>query len=154
MTEDEFERTKESEKNHLRSKKRLQRTLEALKQRDEVQGVVERMRQGARRLLDETESLVDSLRHSVTQREARFEMALDDEQAGNEDLREEEEILREKRAEALVRRMKAEEANTSRPQASSPDAEASEDEDSENPQYEGPDKTIGRMDDLGAEDAS
>lgn len=153
MTDDEFERIKESEKNHLRSKKRLRRTLEALKQRDEVQGVVERMRQGARRLLDETESLVDSLRHSVAQREARLETALDDEPAGDEDLREEEEILREKRAEALVRRMKAEEATTSRPQAS-PDAEASGAEDSEGSQYEGPDKTIGRMDDLGAEDAS
>jgi len=154
MTEDEFERIKESEKKHLRSKKRLQRTLEALKQRDEVQGVVERMRQGARRLLDETESLVDSLRHSVAQREARFETALDDEPAGDEDLREEEEILREKRAEALVRRMKAEQANPSRPQASSPEAEASGAEDGGDPQYEGPDKTIGRMDDLGAEDAS
>jgi hypothetical protein len=153
MTDDEFERIKESEKNHLRSKKRLRRTLEALKQRDEVQGVVERMRQGAQRLLDETESLVDSLRHSVARREARLETALDDEPVGDEDLREEEEILREKRAEALVRRMKAEEANTSRPQAS-PDAEASADEDSEDSQYEGPDKTIGRMDDLGTEDAS
>jgi hypothetical protein len=153
MTEYEFERIKEAEKNHLRSKKRLQRTLEALKQRDEVQSVVQRMKQGAQRLLDETESVVDSLRRSVAQREARFEVALNDEQVGNEDLYEEEEILREKRAEALVRRMKAEEEASSRPH-SSPDVDASEDEDSKESPYEGPDKTIGRMDGLRSEEAS
>jgi len=156
MTEDEFERVKEAEKKHLRSKKRLQRTLEALQQRDEVQSLVQTaigMKQGAQRLLDETESLVDSLRHSVAQREARFETALDDDQVQDEDLRHEEEIFREKRAEALVRRMKAEETDPSRPQGS-PDASTSEAEDSAGSRYEGPDKTIGRMDPPGSKDAS
>lgn len=153
MTEDEFERIKQAEKKHLRAKKRLQRTLEALKQRNEVQTVVQRMKQGAQRLLDETESLVDSLRRSVAQREARFEVALDDEQGGNDDLREEEEILREERAEALVRRMKAEEKASSRPH-SSPEADESGTESSENSEPEGPEKTIGRMGDLRHNDPS
>jgi len=152
MTDEEFERIKETEKKHLRAKKRLQRTLEALKQRNEVQNVVQRMKQGAQRLLDETETLVDSVRRSVAEREARFEVALDDEW-GEDELYEEEEILRDERAEALVRRMKAEEKASSRPN-SSPDIDASDPDDREGSPHEGPDKTIGRMDDLRADDAS
>lgn len=152
MTEEEFQRIKEAEKKHLRAKKRLQRTLEALKQRNEVQSVVQRMKQGAQRLLDETETLVDSLRRSVAQREARFEVTLDNERVEDEDLYEEEEILREERAEALVRRMKAEETTSSRPHLS-PD-ESSVSEEGGTPDPEGPDKTIGRMGELRSDDAS
>lgn len=147
MTEEEFERIKEAEKKHLRAKKRLQRTLETLKQRNEVQSVVQRMQKGAQRLFDETESLVNSLRRSVAQKEARFEVALDDELVEDEDLHEAEEVLREERAEALLRRMKGEEKRSSRPH-SSPEAEESEADSSETSEQEGPDKTIGRMGDL------
>jgi arginyl-tRNA synthetase len=152
MTDEEFQQLKDAEKKHLRAKKRLQRTLEALKQRNEVQGVVQRMKQGAQRLLDETETLVDSVRRSVAQRTARFEVALDDDW-GEDDLHEEEEILREERAEALVRRMKAEEKASSRPH-SSPEIDAPDPDDREGSPHEGPDKTIGRMDDPRADDAS
>jgi len=155
MTEDEFQRIKEAEKKHLRAKKRLQRTLESLKQRNEVQSVVQRMKQGAARLLDETESLVDSLRRSVVQEQARFEVALDDEQIEDEELHEAEEALREERAEALVRRMKAEEEASSRPRPSVADADDGSDAAAEeDPAQEGPDKTIGRMGDLRSDDAS
>lgn len=155
MDDEEFRRIKEAEKKHLRKKKRLQRTLKALKRRNEVQGVLQRMRRGATRLLDETESLIDSLRRTVAQSEARFEVALDDEQIEDEDLHETEEELREKRAEALVRRMKAEEEALSRPRPSIDDTDDSSDtEDSDEPEREGPDKTIGRMGDLCSDDAS
>ena len=106
MTDEEFQRLKEAEKKHLRAKKRLQRTLKALKQRNEVQGVMQRMKQGAVRLLNETESLVDSLRRSVAQDQARVEGTLHDEIVEDEDLHAAEEELREERAEELVRRMK------------------------------------------------
>jgi len=155
MTDEEFQRIKEQEKKHLRAKKRLQRTLRALKQRNEVQSVVQRMKQGAARLLDETESLVDSLRRTVAQDQARFEGALDDEQIEDEDLYEAEEELREERAEALIRRMKAEERTSSRPDPSIDEADGASDASSEDEsEREGPDKTIGRMSDLRPDDAS
>ena len=151
MTDEEFQRIKDEEKKHLRAKKRLQRTLKALKQRNEVQSVVQRMKRGASRLLDETESLVDSLRRTIAQDQARFEVALDDELIEDEDLHEAEEELREARAEALVRRMKEEEKSSSRPRSSvADDADTDADEEPE----EGPDKTIGRMGELRPDDAS
>ena len=155
MTDEEFQRLKEEEKKHLRAKKRLQRTLKALKQRNEAQGVVQRMKRGAARVLDETESLVDSLRRAVAQDQARFEAMLDDEMTEAEDLHEAEEALREERAEALVRRMKAEEEMSSRSRPSiSEDDEASDGQSEDAPTQDGPDntdgpdKTIGRMGDL------
>lgn len=154
MTDDEFQRLKDAEKKHLRAKKRLQRTLKALKQRNEVQGVVRRMKQGARHLLEETESLVDSLRRSVAKREARFEVALDEEDE-DMDLHEAEETLREERAEALVQKFKQEESQStsSRPHASDREDDASSDDVDESGQN-GPDKTIGRMGGLRSDDAS
>lgn len=153
MTDEEFQRIKEEEKKHLRAKKRLQRTLKALKQRNEVQSVMQRMKRGAARLLDETESLVDSLRRTVAQDRARFEVALDDEIVEDEDLHEAEEELREARAEALVRRMKAEEDTRSRPSGADND-KASDAESDDGLEQEGPDKTIGRMGNLRPDDAS
>jgi hypothetical protein len=154
MTDEEFQRLKEAEKKHLRAKKRLQRTLKALKQRNEVQGVMQRMKQGAVRLLDETESLVDSLRRSVAQDQARIEGTLDDQIVEDEDLHAAEEELREERAEELVRRMKAEEQASSRPDPSVPSGKASSDSDgTDDSEERGPDKTIGRMGDLRPDDS-
>jgi hypothetical protein len=155
MTDEEFQRIKEQEKKHLRAKKRLQRTLSALKQRNEVQSVVQRMKQGAARLLDETGSLVDSLRRTVAQDQARFEVALDDQQVEDEDLHEAEDELREERAEALIRRMKAEERTASGPSTPIDDAdEATDAAPAEEQEQDGPEKTIGRMGDLRSDDAS
>ena len=154
MTDEEFQRLKEAEKKHLRAKKRLQRTLKALKQRNEVQGVMQRMKQGAVRLLNETESLVDSLRRSVAQDQARVEGTLHDEIVEDEDLHAAEEELREERAEELVRRMKAEEQASSRPDPSVLSGEASSDSDgTDDSEKRGPDKTIGRMGDLRPDDS-
>ena len=154
MTDDEFQHIKEEEKNHLRAQKRLQRTLEALKQRTEAEGVVQQMKRGAARLLDETESLVDALRRTVVQDQARFEVALDDERPEADALREAEEALREERAEALVRRMKAEEEKAARSRPSiSEDDKASDERPDSPPAQEGPDKTIGRMGDLRSEES-
>lgn len=161
MTDEEYERLKEAEKSHLRAKQRLQATLDQLKQRNDVQGVLRRMKQGAQRVLSETESLVHRLRRAVAEREARFEVALDDEWAEDQDLHEAEEALREERAEELVRRMKAEETRTAtRPGPSdgeddATDSSVSEEEagTSDSPPA-GPDKTIGRMGDLRADESS
>ena len=152
MTDEEFQRLKEKEKRHLRAKKRLQATLNQLKEQSGVQRVVQHMRRGATRLLDETESLVDSVRRSAVKDQARFELALEDESIEDQDLRDADEALREERAEQLVRRMKAEEDDTSAtdPEGRPVDESSSEDE----PDAEGPDKTIGRMGDLRADASS
>jgi len=142
MTDEEFERLKEAEKEHLRAKKRLRATLEAMKRRRGSEGVVERMKRGAERLLDETESLVDALRRTVARRTGRLEVALDDpDDAG---LDEAEQALREERAEALLRQYKAARSSASRPDDGD-DAPASEAPGSEAPPTDGPEKTIGRM---------
>lgn len=161
MTDEEYERLKEAEKSHLRAKKRLQATLDQLKQRNEVQGALRRMKQGAQRVLAETESLVNRLRSAVAQREARFEVVLGEEWDEDADLREAEEELREERAEQLVRRMKAEEAHSSaRPgDSEGRDDTGSGEQGEEDPHADasppkGPDKTIGRMGDLRPDDSS
>lgn len=137
MTDEEFERLKEAEKDHLRARKRLRGTLEALKRRHRSRSVVEQMKRGAERLLDETESLVDTLRRTVARRTGRLEVALDDEEAS---LDADEQALREERAEALLRRYKA---------ARSPDGGAGRSGEQEapdaDPTTDGPEKTIGRM---------
>ena len=137
MTDEEFERLKEAEKDHLRAKKRLRGTLEALKRRHRSRSVVEQMKRGAERLLDETESLVDTLRRTGARRTGRLEVALDDEETS---LDADEQVLREERAEALLRRYKA---------ARSPDGGAGRSGEQEapdaDPTTDGPEKTIGRM---------
>ena len=154
MTDEEFQRLKEEEKKHLRAKKRLQRTLRALKQRNEAHGLVQRMKRAGARVLDETESLVDSLRRAVAQDQARFEVALSDEMSEAEDLHEAEEALREERAEALLRQIKEEETSSRSRPSISEDDEASEEQPEDAPTQDGPDntdgpdKTIGRMGDL------
>ncbi len=140
MTDEEFERLKEAEKEHLRAKKRLRGTLEALKRRHRSRSVVEQMKRGAERLLDETESLVDALRRTVARRTGRLEVALDEEGAS---LEADEQALREERAEALLRRYKAAHSpgrGTGRPGEQKPlDADSTADG------PETPEKTIGRM---------
>lgn len=137
MTDEEFERLKEAETDHLRAKKRLRGTLEALKRRYRSHSVVEQMKRGAERLLDETESLVDALRRTAARRTGRLEVALEDEEAS---LDADEQALREERAEALLRRYKAAHSpggGTGRPgEQGAPDADSAAD---------GPEKTIGRM---------
>jgi hypothetical protein len=138
MTDEEFERLKAAEKQHLREKKRMRKTLEALKRRNRAEGILQKMKHGARRLLEETESLVDTLRSQVARNEAQLEVAIDAEER-RDDLQEAEEELREERAEALVQQYKAAASSVSRPakEEEAPDAAPSS--------PDGPDKTIGRM---------
>jgi len=137
MTDDEFERLKAAEKEHLRAKKRLRATLEALKRRTKSERVVQQMKRGAERLLGETESLVDALRRAGARGTARLEAALDaDEGAlGGASLEADEQALREERAETLLRRYKAAQSDRARGDDASEEGAAPD----------GPEKTIGRM---------
>ncbi len=138
MTDEEFQRIKEAEKDRLRAQKRLRSTLEALKRRNEVQSIVRRMSQGAKHLLRETEALAETLAEQAGRQAARLELSLEDSGA-EEDLQEAEEALREERAEEIVRRLKSEKRHTT---GASPGSTA-EGRTEEQPNK--PEKTIGRM---------
>lgn len=142
MTDEEYQRLKDAEKEHLRAKKQLRSRLAALKKRSRAQSVVERMRSGAERLLEETGSLVETLRRTVIEGEARVDVALDD--AGEDDLREAEEALREERAERLLRQYKSAQSTSTRSRRS-PEDESGDAGSGTDPTGDGPEKTIGRM---------
>lgn len=148
MTEDEFERIKDAEKDRLRTQKRLRATLESLKRRNEVQSVVRRMSQGAKRLLEKTEALADQLASNAAHQAARLEVALEADE-DDSTLSDAEDVLREERADALLRRMKAQEEPkaSGQPSASSGQESSVSPDDGSESEEDGPDKTIGRMGD-------
>jgi hypothetical protein len=78
MDRDEFERIKQEEKEHLRTKKRLEKTLQTLQNRRRVRDTVTAMSRSASALLRETEGLVRSLSADAARSEARLELALDE----------------------------------------------------------------------------
>lgn len=139
MTDEEFQRIKEAEKDRLRAQKRLRNTMQALKRRNEVQSIVRRMSQGATHLLRETEALAETLATQAGRQAARLELALEDESVEDEGLQEAEEALREERAEEIVRRLKSEQRHSTGG-ASESSAEGRTEEPTNKPE-----KTIGRM---------
>jgi len=153
MTDDEFERLKAAEKEHLREKKRLRNQLSALKKRRRAQGLVQKMRRGAERLLRETDSLVGTLQKQIARDEAQLEVAAEADDRVD-DLHEAEEALREERAESLVRQYKAATGDVS----SSSGTETSDGGDASESDAAstsgGPEKTIGRMRTPRPDDAS
>lgn len=142
MTDDEFERIKEAEKERLREQKRLRSMLQALQRRSRAESVVERMKQSTQDLFRTHRHGVEALRSALATDEARLEVWTDAQEEAVERA-EDEETLREARAEDLLRQFKA----------ASP---ATNQERDENRKEEGggPDKTIGRMNPSGSDDAS
>jgi len=150
MTDEEFQRIKEAEKERLRTQKRLRATLESLKQRNEVQSVVRRMSQGAKRLLKQTEAFTDTVASQAARQAARLEVATSEDPGDDLSTEEAEETLRDERAEAIVRRLKEEERRRPAPATT----ESASSDVSENRTEDGPDKTIGRMGDLRSDDSA
>lgn len=155
MTDEKFQHLKEAEKKHLRAKKRMRKTLEAMKERNRSISVVQKMKRGARHLLRETEALVDTLRSQVARHEAQLEVTADESERVD-DFQEAEDALREERAESLIRQYKAASgvvsSRSGRSQRSveeessgaNPDAGAGAVSE-ESADSDGPAKTIGRM---------
>jgi cell division septum initiation protein DivIVA len=147
MTDEEFERLKEAEKKHLREKKQMRRTLAALKKRSRAEGILQKMKHGAQRLLQETESLVDTLQSQVARNEAQLEVALDKSEQ-LDDLHDAEEALRDERAESLVRQYKEASGSVSsrsKRATGATSSEAESDAEASESSPDGPEKTIGRM---------
>ena len=144
MTDEEFERLKAAEKEHLREKKRLRKQLSVLKKRQRAQGLVQKMRRGAERLLRETESLVGTLQKRIARDEAQLEVAAENDDRVD-DFQEAEEELRKERAESLVRQYKAATGAVSSASTTENAAEEDAPDASSGSTSGGPEKTIGRM---------
>ncbi len=79
MTNEEFERLKAAEKEHLRTKKKLQATLKSLRRKQNIRSTVDRLAKSAQSALDRASDLIGQLTNESARGEARLEMALDDE---------------------------------------------------------------------------
>lgn len=157
MTDEEFERLKAAEKEHLRAKKKLQATLNQLRQKKQVRSAVDRLARSAQSALDRAAELIDRLTAETTRDEARLDVALDDESIDTaENAVETFEAERSaEQARELVRQMKQAQRIPSAPR--SPDTEpapaddaetgatSSDDDLSTPPSDDLPEKTIGRM---------
>lgn len=151
MTDNDFERIKAEEKKRLRTKRRLQDTLEALKKQNKVQSTVRRMQTAANRLLRENEGLVEGLRTWTARQAARLEAVLDPGADGTADeWAEVEKDHRTARAAELVRQYKRATAGGHPPRSEStaPREEDNPGKEESPPGDAGdsmPEKTIGRM---------
>lgn len=155
MTDEEFERLKAAEKEHLRAKKKLQATLKQLRQKKQVRSAVERLARSAQSALDRASELIDRLTAETARDEARLDVALDNEtvDATDDAVAAYEAERRDEEARALVRQMKHAQRIPSRSpdtaRAPTDDSEAgatsSDDDLSTSSSDDLPDKTIGRM---------
>jgi hypothetical protein len=161
MTDEEFERLKAAEKEHLRAKKKLQATLKQLRQKKQVRSAVDRLARSAQSALDRASELIDRLASETARDEARLDVALDPEAADPSDASGDEAVAAyeaersAEQARALVRQMKQAQRIPSTPRASDsehapannsrPDATSSEEERSTSSSEDLPEKTIGRM---------
>lgn len=161
MTDEEFERLKEAEKEHLRAKKKLQEALQSLQRKQRVRETVNRMARSAQSALDRASDLIGRLTTEAAHDEARLDVALDaSDDAASDDAEIEvfEAKRRAARARTLIRQMKQAEgaaaprrAHRTPPHASpasdehTPDATESDDDRSTSSSDDLPEKTIGRM---------
>ena len=161
MTDEEFERLKAAEKEHLRAKKKLQAALKQLRQKKQVRSAVDQLARSAQAALGRASELIDRLTAETARDEARPDVALDAEAAGvsddsgDKDVEAFEAARRTEQARDLVRQMKQAQRipaaprspETDRPPTddATADATSSEDDLSTSPSDDLPEKTIGRM---------
>ncbi|MEQ9103288.1 MAG: hypothetical protein RIE53_01175 [Rhodothermales bacterium] len=142
MTPEEYQRLKETEKEHLRKIRQLKGMARQAERSRKVTGAVSDMVSSAERLLDEHREMTDRLSHDAALQEARLEIALEaaDENASviNQEAEDEAEIARIRARQAMdaQRKMAASAPNSSGGAASA---------DPSNPPPSMPEKTIGRM---------
>lgn len=158
MTDEEFERLKEAEKEHLRAKKKLQDALTALQRKQRVRDVVHRMADSAQNALDRAADLIGRLTAEAAHDEARLDVAMEDTDTAGADAAEVEAFeakRRTARAQELVRQMKQGEGAAPRktigsapdeaPAERTPGATEADEDRSTSSTDDLPEKTIGRM---------
>lgn len=164
MTDEEYQRLKEAEKEHLQAKKKLQETLQALQRKQGVREAVNRMARSAQGALDRASDLISKLTAETARDEARLDVATDatdDVSSGDADIEAFEAKRRAEHARMLVRQMKQSQAlsrsSSSRTTSNappsktvgskkrSPTATSSDEGLSTSDPDDLPEKTIGRM---------
>lgn len=141
MTDEEFQRIKEEEKEHQRQLKSLKHAVRLLERQRSVTNALEEMTSRSRQVLEDNERLIEEIALDTARNEARLDVALESNEP-SPDLPDEE--LEAARARALVTAMR---------RAESPDADAKAPPDSsvgERPTKTDrpdalPEKTLGRM---------
>ncbi|MFO8231185.1 MAG: hypothetical protein R6U20_00835 [Longimonas sp.] len=170
MTDDEFDRIKEAEKQRLRAKRTLRRLQTALReQREAGRGTVARMTDRVQTLFNDHRSALDALQWDTARLEARLDAlrntltgasaaptatgarsadTLGSDGPGDDDGSDDETTLRRYRAEQLLDDLRAQldaDAPPSDAPDSADDASASTSPDDAAPDDDLPEKTIGRM---------
>lgn len=142
MTPEEYQRLKETEKEHLRKIRQLKGMARQAERSRKVTGAVSDMVSSAERLLDEHREMTDRLTHDAALQEARLEIALEaaDEKATaiNQEAEDEAELARI-RAHQTINESRSAAPSAPKPSGASDAAESS------NPPPSMPEKTIGRM---------
>ena len=156
MTDEEFQRIKEAEKERLRARKRMKAALDQTSRSRSIQSAVARMAKGARSVLQRASDTLDRLLEETARSEAKLEVALDeagetsstaplDDPLEDDRLAEED---RKARADAFVRQMKQAQGqapSAGRRATSKRDADDATDAPDDDSDDDLPDKTIGRM---------
>lgn len=166
MTDEEYRRLKEAEKEHLRAKQKLQKTLQVLQRKQGVRDVVNRMARSAQGALDRASDLISKLTAETARDEAHLDVAMDavgdaDASTDDPDVEAFEAKRRAEHARMLVRQMKQSQAlsgpSSSRMTSSASPSETSGSEKRSSPATSSgedlstsdpddlPEKTIGRM---------
>lgn len=142
MTPEEYQRLKETEKEHLRKIRELKGMARQAERSRKVTGAVSDMVSSAERLLDEHREMTDRLTHDAALQEARLEIALEaaDEKATaiNQEAEDEAELARI-RARQTMNESRSTVASAPKSSGALDTAEPS------NPSSSMPEKTIGRM---------
>ena len=164
MTNEEYQRLKEAEKEHLQAKKKLQEALSTLQRKKRVRDAVNRIAHSAQSALDRASDLIGQLTAETARDEARFEVAMDAQAKDDTPASDDTDVAafeaerRAARARTLVRQMKQARGASSRtiskssrrsesssPNEVSPPATSSDDDLSTSSTDDLPEKTIGRM---------
>lgn len=77
MTEEEFEKIKEAEKEKLRAQKKLRKLKRALRRKQTIRSAVQRMAEGAQSVLSRSTELMEKLTSETARQQARLEVAMD-----------------------------------------------------------------------------
>lgn len=144
MTDDEYKKIKEAEKERLRAKKKLRKLKATASQKTTIQSALRRVQKGAETLLQHSTDLIDALTRETAREEARLEVALDasgdptDDEADDRSLEAQD---RAARADALVQQLKT----TGVTPTDDPTDAASDGDEAQQAPDDLPEKTIGRM---------
>lgn len=143
MTDDEFNRIKEEEKEHLRQMRALKKAVHLLERQRSVTSALEEMTNRSREALEANEQLIEEIVTDTARQEARLDVALDSvEGAGMVDPDE----IAAIRARALLEDVRRETRAERQDQSEKPPTAAGTKVESSAPESPSlPEKTLGRL---------